>query len=181
LSRNRHEKNCFGVFESPWLKNQENQGKSEMKKVAVLMGSPSDEPVMKACVDGLGRFGLTPEVLVMSAHRDPAKVAAFASAAESEGFGVIIAGAGMAAHLPGVVAAYTTLPVIGVPLEGSALSGADALYSIVQMPAGVPVAAVAIGKAGAKNAAILAVEILALSDDSLKDKLVQFRQSGSRL
>jgi 5-(carboxyamino)imidazole ribonucleotide mutase len=151
-----------------------------MLKVAVLMGSTSDESVMKACTDGLDAFGIPYETHVMSAHRDPERVGAFAREAASMGFGVIIAGAGMAAHLPGVAAAWTTLPVIGVPLDGSALSGQDALYSMVQMPAGIPVATVAIGKAGAKNAAVLAAEILALVYPELKSRLAEFRKKGSK-
>lgn len=151
------------------------------KKVAVLMGSTSDEPVMKKCLDVLERFGIPYEVRVLSAHRDPDAVDAFARAAETEGIDVIIAGAGMAAHLPGVLASRTLLPVIGVPLEGSPLAGQDALYAIVQMPAGIPVATVAIGSAGAKNAAVLAAEILALQDPELKKKLLAFRKAGSKL
>lgn len=151
-----------------------------MLKVAVLMGSVSDEPVMKACLEGLDWFAIPYEVRVMSAHRDPEQVSRFAKEAEHNGFGVMIAGAGMAAHLPGVVAAWTVLPVIGVPLEGSALSGQDALYSMVQMPAGIPVATVAIGKAGAKNAAVLAAEILSLGELELKNKLIEFRRKGSK-
>ncbi|MBN2102980.1 5-(carboxyamino)imidazole ribonucleotide mutase [bacterium] len=152
-----------------------------VKKAAILMGSTSDEEVMQACADALDFFGIPYEVYVMSAHRDPDKVTAFATSAENKGYGVIIAGAGMAAHLPGVVAAQTVLPVIGVPLDASPLSGLDALCSIVQMPPGIPVATVAIGKAGAKNAAILAVQILALQDDELKQKLLDFRNSGSKI
>ncbi|HEX9933651.1 MAG TPA: 5-(carboxyamino)imidazole ribonucleotide mutase [bacterium] len=152
-----------------------------MLKVAVLMGSVSDEPVMKACTDVLDRFGIPYETHVMSAHRNPEQVGRFARDAESQGFGVIVAGAGMAAHLAGVVASYTTLPVIGVPLEGSALGGQDALYSMVQMPAGVPVATVAIGKTGAKNAAVLTLQILSLAHPELKPKLAEFRASGSKL
>ncbi|MBN2201663.1 5-(carboxyamino)imidazole ribonucleotide mutase [bacterium] len=150
-------------------------------KVAVLMGSPSDEAVMKACTDGLASFAVPFETAVMSAHRDPEAVAAFARGAEAAGFDLIIAGAGMAAALPGVIASHTTLPVIGVPLEGSALGGVDALYSIVQMPPGIPVACVAVGKAGAKNAAVLAAEILALKYPELKKKLAEFRKGGAKL
>jgi 5-(carboxyamino)imidazole ribonucleotide mutase len=153
---------------------------SLVKKAAVLMGSSSDEPVMKKCLDYLDSFGIPYEVHVMSAHRTPGKVDAFASSAEEKGFGVIIAGAGMAAHLPGVVASRTLLPVIGVPLEGSALAGQDALFSIVQMPSGIPVATVSIGSAGAKNAAVLAAEILALENPDLKKKLMEFRKKGSK-
>ena len=151
------------------------------KRVAVIMGSTSDESHMQKCIDYLEYFGVPHEKHVMSAHRNPDEVDGFASSAEKSGIGVIIAGAGMAAALPGVVAARTTLPVIGVPLPGSALNGQDALYSIVQMPPGIPVATVAIGSAGAKNAAILAVEILALGDTSLKEKLEDFRKKGSKL
>ena len=156
------------------------KGKTGMK-VAVLIGSASDKPVMKACLDGLDRFGIAHEVHVLSAHRNPEAVGRFSREAESRGFGVIIAGAGMAAHLAGAVASWTTLPVIGVPLEGSALGGQDALLATVQMPAGVPVATVAIGKTGAKNAAVLAAEILALSDPALKAKLAEFKKEGSKL
>lgn len=155
--------------------------KSSKLKVAVLMGSSSDEAIMKSCVDGLNYFGIPHEVHVMSAHRSPETVDRFAVEAEKNGFGVIIAGAGMAAHLAGVVASRTVLPVIGVPLEGSALGGQDALYSIVQMPSGIPVATVAIGKAGARNAAVLAAEILALWDNEIRQKLLIFRQKGSKL
>ncbi len=149
-------------------------------KVAVLMGSHSDESVMKACIEGLEFFGIPYEVFVMSAHREPERVANFAKNAEEEGFDLLIAGAGMAAHLPGVLASYTTLPVIGVPLESSSLQGKDALYSIVQMPPGIPVATVAIGKPGAKNAAVLAAEILALKYPVLKEKLLHFKKMGAK-
>ena len=154
---------------------------SSINKVAVLMGSTSDEAVMEKCLKYLEFFEIPYEVSVLSAHRDPQKVDAFAVDAEKRGIQVIIAGAGMAAALPGVIAARTTLPVIGVPLEGSALGGQDALYSIVQMPPGIPVATVAIGSAGAKNAAILAAEILALHDVDVKKRLISFRESGSKL
>jgi len=149
-------------------------------KVAVLMGSPSDGVVMKACEDGLAHFGIPFETRVMSAHRNPDEVASFARSARAAGFELIIAGAGMAAHLPGAIAAYTVLPVIGIPLEGSALGGQDALYSIVQMPAGIPVATVAVGKAGAKNAAVLAAEILALKYPEIGEKLLEFRKNGAK-
>jgi len=150
-------------------------------KVAIIMGSSSDKEVMQACADYLDYFEVFHEMHVMSAHRDPDKVTHFTENAENNGFSVIIAGAGMAAHLPGVIASRTTLPVIGVPLAGSALGGQDALYSIVQMPAGIPVATVAIGITGARNAAILAVEILALNDSTLKGRLAVFRKAGSRI
>jgi len=145
--------------------------------VAVVMGSDSDLSVMQSCVDQLREFGIEPRVRILSAHRTPEAAAEFARTAETRGVRVIIAAAGMAAHLAGAMAAWTTLPVIGVPLtsEGG-LAGLDALLSTVQMPPGVPVATVAIGKAGARNAAVLAVQILALADTSLRDKLVQFKQ-----
>jgi 5-(carboxyamino)imidazole ribonucleotide mutase len=149
-------------------------------KVAVLMGSTSDETVMQSCIEGLDYFGIPHEVHVMSAHRNPEAVDRFAADAEKNGFGIIIAGAGMAAHLPGAVASRTTLPVIGVPLEGSPLGGKDALYSMVQMPTGIPVATVAIGKPGARNAAVLTAEILALQSSEIKQKLLIFRQKGSK-
>ena len=153
----------------------------ENRKVAVLMGSTSDKAVMSKCTEWLEYFGVPFEVHVMSAHRNPDQVDRFAAEAEAKGFGVFIAGAGMAAHLPGVIASRTTLPVIGVPLEGSVLGGQDALYSMVQMPSGIPVATVSIGGAGAKNAAVLAVEILALNDSDLRKKLLEFRRMGSKL
>jgi 5-(carboxyamino)imidazole ribonucleotide mutase len=151
-----------------------------MPKVAILLGSKSDEQVMHACTEYLTRFGIEHDLRISSAHRQPDETAAFVKEAEEKGFSLIIAAAGMAAHLPGFVASLTTLPVVGVPLEGSALNGLDALYSIVQMPAGIPVATVAIGPAGAKNAAVLAAEILALHDRSIKEKLLQFRKGGAK-
>ncbi|MEW6510808.1 MAG: 5-(carboxyamino)imidazole ribonucleotide mutase [Bacteroidota bacterium] len=150
------------------------------RKVAILLGSRSDEQTMAGCTEYLAKFGIPFDLKISSAHRQPDETAAFVKAAEGNGYAVIIAAAGMAAHLPGVAASHTTLPVIGVPLEGSALNGIDALYSIVQMPAGVPVATVAIGAAGAKNAAVLAAEILALSDDALRRTLTEFRKNGAK-
>ena len=145
--------------------------------VAVVMGSDSDLSVMQSCVDQLREFGIEPMVRILSAHRTPQAAAEFAQTAEARGVRVIIAAAGMAAHLAGAMAAWTTLPVIGVPLSSEGgLAGLDALLSTVQMPPGVPVATVAIGKTGAGNAALLAVQILALADASLRDKLVQFKQ-----
>jgi len=145
--------------------------------VAVVMGSDSDMKVMKSCIEQLGDFGIEPVVRIISAHRTPEIAADFAQNAAGNGIKVIIAAAGMAAHLAGAMAAKATLPVIGVPLDsGEGLSGMDALLSTVQMPTGVPVATMAIGKAGAKNAAIFAVQILALSDKSLQEKLAAFRQ-----
>jgi len=138
------------------------------------MGSDSDLPVMRKALDVLAEFGIGYEVSVASVHRTPDKVAEFARSAADRGIVVIIAGAGMAAALPGVVAAHTPLPVIGVPLSGSALGGSDALYSIVQMPPGVPVATVGIDAAG--NAALLAAQILALNDSALAEKLTEYRR-----
>src|ERR671914_1784651 len=138
-------------------------------RVGIVMGSKSDMDVMSRAADVLDRFGIGHEMEVMSAHRNPARVADYAAEAEGRGLEVIIAGAGLAAHLPGVVAAHTTLVVIGVPLLGPALGGADALFSCVQMPPGVPVATVAIG--GAVNAGVLAVQVLATADPALRAQL----------
>lgn len=146
-----------------------------MKKVAVLMGSDSDMPVVEPAIRTLEKFGIAYEARIMSAHRTPGVVGDFAANAEKNGFGVIIAAAGKAAHLAGVVAGHTTLPVIGIPISAPALNGLDALLSTVQMPSGVPVATVAIN--GAQNAAILAAQILAVSDQSLKDALVNNREA----
>jgi phosphoribosylaminoimidazole carboxylase PurE protein len=145
--------------------------------VAVILGSDSDLGVMQSCVEQLREFGVQTTMRILSAHRTPQAAAEFAQNAEASGIKVIIAAAGMAAHLAGAMAAWTTLPVIGVPLaaEGGP-AGLDALLSTVQMPPGVPVATVAIGKAGARNAAVLAVQILALSDTALRDKLHQFKK-----
>ena len=143
--------------------------------VAVIMGSKSDWDVMRAASDTLKDFGVLHESRVLSAHRTPELAAEFSSGAEARGLEVIIAGAGGAAHLAGVTAAYTTLPVLGVPMESQALKGMDSLLSTVQMPAGVPVGTLAIGKAGAKNAALLAIAILANSRPDLRKKLHHFR------
>jgi 5-(carboxyamino)imidazole ribonucleotide mutase len=147
------------------------------KKVAVLLGSKSDMDYIEGAKELLEKFEIPHEVLVMSAHRTLDKVMEFSKNAEENGFGVIIACAGMAAHLPGVIAAKTSLPVIGVPLPTSDIKGIDALLAIVQMPSGVPVATMAIGKAGVKNAAILSAQILALGDAELKRRLKQFKES----
>lgn len=145
--------------------------------VAVVMGSDSDLKVMESCVAQLREFGIDAVVRIISAHRTPAIADEFAQTAEANGLKVIIAAAGMAAHLAGAMAARSTLPVIGVPLVCEAgLGGLDALLSTVQMPPGVPVATMGVGKAGAKNAAILAVQILALQDATLRRKLTEFRQ-----
>lgn len=151
-----------------------------MPRVAILMGSDSDWEVMSAAAQRLEAFGVAYDVQVMSAHRTPARVSELASSARAEGVEVFIVGAGAAAHLAGAVAAHTTLPVIGVPLAATALNGLDALLSTVQMPAGVPVATVAIGPAGAENAAILAAQILAVSDESLAAKLEDARAEMAR-
>jgi 5-(carboxyamino)imidazole ribonucleotide mutase len=143
-------------------------------KVAVLMGSPNDMPKMQPAADTLAKFDIEADVRVMSAHRSPADVAAFATAAREEGYGALICGAGMAAHLAGAVAAHTTLPVVGVPLSSGALNGIDALYSTVQMPPGIPVATVAVG--GAVNAALLVVQMLAITDTGLAERLAQDRR-----
>jgi 5-(carboxyamino)imidazole ribonucleotide mutase len=146
-------------------------------KVALLIGSASDEPKVAPAMELLAAFDVEATQHVMSAHRTPDQVAEFARTARGRGYCVIICGAGMAAALPGAVAAHTTHPVIGLPLSGSALNGVDALYAIVQMPRGVPVATVAID--GAANAALLAVEILAVSDPALADRLADYRGQWS--
>ena len=143
--------------------------------VAVIMGSSSDWETMRHAVDVLDRFGVPHERHIVSAHRTPAWLAEFASGAEARGIEVIIAGAGGAAHLPGMVAAHTVVPVLGVPVQSAALNGLDALLSIVQMPGGVPVGTMAIGKAGATNAGLLAVAILATSRPDLRARLKTFR------
>jgi 5-(carboxyamino)imidazole ribonucleotide mutase len=139
--------------------------------VAILMGSDSDLPVMKSTLDTLASFGVPYEVRISSAHRTPAATAEYVADADQRGCAVFIAAAGLAAHLAGAVAAHTIRPVIGVPMEGGPLNGFDALLSTVQMPGGIPVASVAIGKAGAKNAAYLAAQILALQDSGLAQRL----------
>lgn len=144
-----------------------------MKKVCIVMGSDSDLKVMEGTVNKLRDFGVPFDVRVISAHRTPAAAEALAKNAEADGYGVIIAAAGKAAHLGGVLAAYTTLPVIGVPIKSSFMDGMDSLLSMVQMPSGIPVATVAVN--GADNAAILAVQMLALEDASLREKLHQFK------
>ena len=151
--------------------------KSSLPRIAICMGSQSDWSTMKAAADILDQFGAAHEVKIISAHRTPARLSKFAETAHKNGFSVIIAGAGGAAHLPGMIAAHTHLPVLGVPVESAALKGMDSLLSIVQMPAGVPVGTLAIGVAGAKNAALLAVQILALSDAELGQRIIAWRQS----
>jgi 5-(carboxyamino)imidazole ribonucleotide mutase len=144
--------------------------------VAVVMGSKSDAPTMQECLDTLDRLSIAYETQVMSAHRTPDRVREFAQSAAERGIRVIIAGAGGSAALPGIIKAYTSLPVIGVPLASSALKGVDALMAIAQMPPGVPIATVAVGKWGAHNAALLAVEILALSDRKVRKAYEAYRQ-----
>ena len=148
---------------------------SEKPLVAVIMGSKSDWHTMRHADDALTQFGVPHECRVMSAHRTPQMTSAYASAAESRGIEVIIAGAGGAAHLAGVIAGHTILPVLGVPIESKALKGLDSLLATVQMPGGIPVGTLAIGPAGAKNAALLAVAILAGSRPELREKLHRFR------
>ena len=148
-----------------------------MKKVGIIMGSDSDLPVVQKAADVLSDFGVPYEIHIYSAHRTPVEAREFSTTAKEKGFGVIIAAAGMAAHLAGAMAAGTTLPVIGIPIKSEQLGGLDALLSTVQMPSGIPVATVAID--GAKNAAVLAVEILALSDEELSAKLEKFRADGT--
>ena len=145
-------------------------------KVMIVMGSDSDLPVMSEAAEVLKGYGIPHEVRIMSAHRSPDDVATFAKSARKKGVSVIIAGAGGAAHLAGVIASFTTIPVIGVPMDTKELKGVDSLFSIVQMPAGIPVATVAIGKAGAKNAGILAVQILSLGDKRLGEMLDEFKK-----
>jgi 5-(carboxyamino)imidazole ribonucleotide mutase len=143
--------------------------------VAIIMGSQSDWATMRHAADTLGELGISHECRIVSAHRTPQRLYDFAAAAKAAGFKVIIAGAGGAAHLPGMTAAMTPLPVFGVPVESKALSGQDSLLSIVQMPAGIPVGTLAIGKAGATNAALLAAAVLALGDEALATRLDEWR------
>ena len=152
-----------------------NQARNMALDVLILMGSDSDAPVMSAAVEVLKELGLTCEMTVASAHRSPKRVLRLVEEAPGRGVRVFIVGAGAAAHLAGVVAAHTTLPVIGVPIDSSALKGLDALLSTVQMPPGVPVATVAIGKPGATNAGVLAAQILALSDTALAGRLRDYK------
>ena len=148
-----------------------------MKKVAVIMGSDSDWPVVKGACQQLAAFGIPYEAHILSAHRTPAEAAEFAKNARTNGFGVLICAAGMAAHLAGAFAGNSTLPVIGIPMKGGAVDGLDALLATVQMPSGIPVATVAIN--GAKNAAVLAAQILATADEALADKLIAKRAADA--
>ena len=149
---------------------------SQTVLVGIIMGSDSDLPVMQEAFELLANFGVPAEITVASAHRSPKRVSEYARTAKGRGLKVLIAGAGGAAHLAGVLAAETSLPVIGVPIASSPLTGWDALLSTVQMPAGVPVATMAVGKAGARNAAILAVQILAVADNKLQDRLEHYKE-----
>ena len=150
-------------------------------KVLIIMGSESDKPVMQESQNFLNYFNIESELVVASAHRNPDKVRDLCINAAANGYGAVIAAAGMAAALPGVVSAYTSLPVLGVPLEGGLPGGVDALYSIVQMPAGLPVGTLAVGKAGAKNAAVLAARIFALSDKAVAERVEAFKQNGYKI
>lgn len=155
---------------------------SEMEeKVLILVGSERDLPTMEASKPYWDWFGIRADFIVSSAHRTPQRTLQLAREAKEKGYSAIVCGAGMAAHLPGVVAAHTDLPVIGVPLEGGILGGLDALFSIVQMPAGVPVATMPVGKAGAINAAVFTARILSLSNPQVADKLHSFIQTGCRI
>ena len=147
--------------------------------VAIVMGSQSDWPTMKCAADALDKLGVAYDARIVSAHRTPQRLVDFAQGAADEGFKVIIAGAGGAAHLPGMVASMTHLPVLGVPVQSRALSGQDSLLSIVQMPAGIPVGTLAIGEAGATNAGLLAAAILATNDDALAGRIKAFRAAQS--
>ncbi|HEX5600659.1 MAG TPA: 5-(carboxyamino)imidazole ribonucleotide mutase [Hyphomicrobiaceae bacterium] len=148
---------------------------AEAPKVGIIMGSQSDWPTMRRAAEALERLGVPFEAKIVSAHRTPERLYSYAKSAKARGLKVIIAGAGGAAHLPGMVASLTTLPVLGVPIESRALKGQDSLYSIVQMPAGVPVGTLAIGAAGAENAGLLAAQILALEDPDLAARVEEHR------
>jgi 5-(carboxyamino)imidazole ribonucleotide mutase len=150
-------------------------------KVLIIMGSKTDEAVMQESSNWLTWFGIENEMIVASAHRNPDKVRELMVTAQANGFGAVIAAAGMAAALPGVCAAYTSLPVLGVPLEGGLPGGVDALYSIVQMPAGLPVGTLAVGKAGARNAAVLCARMFALSIPAIAARLEEFKAAGYKI
>jgi phosphoribosylaminoimidazole carboxylase PurE protein len=154
----------------------ESNQSSQAVLVGIIMGSDSDLPVMQEAFEVLTNFGIPAEITVASAHRSPQRVSEYARSAERRGLKVLIAGAGGAAHLAGVLAAETSLPVIGVPIGSSPLAGWDALLATVQMPAGVPVATMAVGKAGARNAAILAAQILAVADSKLQERLENYKK-----
>jgi 5-(carboxyamino)imidazole ribonucleotide mutase len=160
------------------LKSTKGRG-ADAPRVGILMGSKSDWEVMRAAEEALDGLGVATDVRVISAHRTPKRLLTFLSEAEAGSIEIVIAGAGMAAHLAGVTAAHTLLPVLGVPLAGGALGGMDALLSTVQMPGGIPVATFGIGKAGAKNAGLMAAAILALHDPALRERLAKFREAQS--
>lgn len=155
--------------------NKPQPSDSALAKIAICMGSQSDWPTMSEASKILDGFGIAHESLIISAHRTPDRLSDFAKQAADKGFQVIIAGAGGAAHLPGMIASHTHLPVLGVPVESKSLKGMDSLLSIVQMPAGIPVGTLAIGVAGAKNAAILAAEIIALQDETARKAVIDYR------
>jgi len=157
------------------MTSQDSTSTTTIPMVGIIMGSDSDLPVMQAAADALKSFGIAYEMTVASAHRSPEKAANFAATARDRGLKTIIAGAGHAAHLAGVLAAHTTLPVIGVPIDSSCLKGWDSLLATVQMPPGIPVATMAIGKPGARNAGILAAQMMAISDADLAQKLTDFK------
>ena len=146
-------------------------------KVLIILSSQNDEGVMQECHNWLNWFGIENDIVIASAHHNPDKVREVMINAKENGYGVVVAAASMAATLPGVCAAYTSLPVLGVPLDGGMPGGIDALYSMVQMPAGLPVGTLAVGKAGARNAAVLAARILALSDNAIAERLEEFKQN----
>ncbi len=150
-------------------------------KVMIIMGSANDNIIMQECSNWLNWFGIENQMIVASAHRNPDKVRDLMVNAADNDYGAIVAAAGMAAALPGVCAAYTSLPVLGVPLDGGLPGGIDALYSIVQMPAGLPVGTLAVGKAGAKNAAVLCARIFALSNTVIAQKLIEFKQNDYKI
>ena len=152
-----------------------------MKKVAILIGSETDRPIIEKSKPYFDYFNINSEIHVLSAHRNPHQVAEFSEKAKENGYSIIIGSAGMAAHLAGVIKAHTALPVIGIPLPGGIMDGLDSMLSTLQMPKGVPVATVAVGSAGAINAAVLSAEILALNDDDLYEKLLQFKKRGCKL
>ena len=154
-----------------------NKTKSQDAKVAICMGSQSDWATMQHAKEILQALNIACDCRIISAHRTPDRLADFAKSASENGFHVIIAGAGGAAHLPGMIASHTHLPVLGVPVQSKSLKGMDSLLSIVQMPAGIPVGTLAIGEAGAKNAALLAAQILSLSDEAVRNALISWRQS----
>ena len=158
-------------------KNMPQPTSSAAPKIAICMGSQSDWPTMSEAANILDGFGIAHESLIISAHRTPDRLSDFAKQAADKGFEVIIAGAGGAAHLPGMIASHTHLPVLGVPVESKSLKGMDSLLSIVQMPAGIPVGTLAIGVAGAKNAAIMAAQIIALQDDAAKQAVIGYRSA----